>query len=264
EINGGEPLTRKKLVILLTKELKKHFLKVGLNSNGSLINKEVLNQLEQSGLDVIKISFYSLNKETHNYLRGCPQAFDSAQKAIELIQKSKINLEVALLITAQNIKEAPELIQHLQTLPNISIIIQPLDEKIESQGSRNWHSNNLITSLWPKEKDVNNFFDFVLQNNQKIKNPKPNLKAIWQYYLNPNQVPNSRCFTGQRNLVIYPNANVSLCFKGETIGNLNEQNLKKILKNAKSTRKKIKKCPKYCHVIGCNYSRGFKELFTKR
>ena len=70
EINGGEPLIRKADTIRIIKELKTHFNRVVLNTNGSLLDKKTLLELDKLGLDAIKLSFYSFNKRTHNYLRG--------------------------------------------------------------------------------------------------------------------------------------------------------------------------------------------------
>lgn len=260
EINGGEPLIRKGLCLFLIKELKKYFYKIALNSNGLLIDEKTLDEMKEARLDTVKISFYSLNKEIHNTLRGHSLAFDQAKKAIELINQKGINLEVGLLITAQNIKGAPDLIEYLQALPNTSIILQPLDEKIESVESKDKTSNNLITDLWPAKNDVNHFFNWILHNNQNIKNSSTHIEAIRQYYLNPENILKYRCFAGQRNLVVYPNGDTTFCFKHGSIGNLKKQDPKKILKNAITERKKIKDCQKYCRIVGCNFSRGLKEL----
>lgn len=259
EINGGEPLMRKDFTIFLIKELKKYFRKITLNSNGLLINEEILDELKQAGLDTIKISFYSLNAKTHNDLRGHESAYDHAKKAIELINKKQIALEIGLLITSKNIKEVPSLVQYLQKLPNTSIILQPLDEKVESLESKNRISTKLDQELWPTKNDTNTFFDWITHNNKNIKNSLANIEAIRKYYLNPNDILKYRCFAGQRNLVVYPNGDVALCFKGGIVGNLKEQNLEKILDNAVAERQKIKHCKKYCRIIGCNFSRGLKE-----
>jgi len=264
EINGGEPLMKQNLVIKIIKELKKYFKTVTLNTNGLLINQEIVEKLKSVGLDTIKLSFYSLDQEIHNYLRGHELAYAQAKMAIEIINKKNMGLEIGLLITAKNIKEAPELIKYLQTLPRTSIILQPLDEKIESSESKNLALNKLPASLWPNQKDVDYFFYWLLLNKKNIKNSLPNLMALKEYYLNPESVLRFRCFAGQRNLVIYPTGEVSFCFKRKTVGNLKKQELKEILNQSTSERKKIKKCKKYCRIVGCNFSRGLNEfIFNK-
>jgi len=264
EINGGEPLMRPSLAVFLVKELKKHFKKVTLNTNGLLINEEILDQLKKAGLDAIKMSFYSLDKKIHNQLRGNSLAYDHAMEAIQLINKKQIELEIGLLVTSKNIKNAVELVMYLQVLPETSIILQPLDEKIGLSESLDRSGNKLITSLWPKRGDVDTFFSWIEKNRQKIKNSPANLEAIKQYYLNPKSTLSFRCFAGQRSLIVQPDGDVMLCFKGKIIGNLKEQNLEEILKNATNERKEIKNCSKYCRIIGCNFSRGLKEIIQEK
>ncbi|MFH1367477.1 MAG: radical SAM protein [Patescibacteria group bacterium] len=265
EINGGEALLRKELVISLIKTLKPHFKNVALNSNGLLISKEIAKELEKSGLDLLKISFYSLNEDIHNSLRGHPQAFCQAKKALELIDNSRIKLEVGVLMMAKNMADLPELIKYLKTLNNANIILQPLDESIESEGSKNRAVNQTISELWPAKEETAKFFDWVLENykNYPIKNSLASLKAMQEYYLQPSSVLKYRCFAGQRNLVVYPQGDVAMCFKGRILGNLTKENLSEILKGeaARQERQNIRRCQKYCRIIGCNFSRGLLEVF---
>jgi MoaA/NifB/PqqE/SkfB family radical SAM enzyme/O-antigen ligase len=254
EINGGEALLNKDLTIGLIKNLKTYFQIVVLNTNGSTINDEVVANLKLAGLNKIKLSLYSLDSDTHNFLRGTDLAFSSAYRAIDVITRSGIDLEVGILITSKNISSISKLVEYLNTLKNISIIIQPLDEIVESSNSKNMSSNVLLSGLWPKKNDVINLFSWLKSNGKSIKNSSANLKAIEDYYLDPKSSLQYHCFAGQRNLVIYPNGNLSLCFKGGIVGNLSDGDLNSILKTAKTERKRIKKCGKYCRIIGCNFS----------
>jgi MoaA/NifB/PqqE/SkfB family radical SAM enzyme len=266
EINGGEPLLRKSLVLKLIRELKKYFQTVALNSNGLIINEEIVRELEDVNLDIMKISFYSLNEDTHNLLRCHPQAYEKALNAIRLLSKSKIRLKIGVLITAKNINDLPELISYLSKFDNTDIILQPLDESVESPDSKNKNVNNLLLDIWPVKVDILRFFSWIYKNNEKINNFLDNIKAIEKYYLEPKNVLGYRCFAGQRNFVVYPNGDAALCFKGRIIGNLVRDDIAEILKspNTTSERKSIKKCQKYCRIIGCNFSRGFVEFIKDK
>lgn len=261
EINGGEPLLKKEPVYNLIGKLKKHFKTVALNTNGSTINSEILKKLEEKHLDIIKVSFYSMDKERHNFIRGVENAFEYSKQAIELISKSKIKLEVGILLTSVNINETPKLIDFLAGINNCSIIIQPLDEIVNSENSKDWKDNYPINELWPDKESAEKFFNWLLKKERsKIKNSKENLLAIRDYYLNQKNVLQRRCFAGQRSIVIQPDGDFSLCFKGGKIGNVLEEDFIGKLKEAVEERKLIKNCKKYCRIIGCNFSRGLKEL----
>jgi MoaA/NifB/PqqE/SkfB family radical SAM enzyme len=266
EINGGEPLIRRNLTIKLIKELKDYFKTVALNTNGLLVDAEIVKELEDAGLDILKLSFYSNRSETHNFLRGTDDAFLNAIKTINTLQLSKIKLEIGVLITSYNINSLIETFEYLKTLKNCKIILQALDEKIESYESKNKITNNITSHLWPEKGDVERFFNYLKEiNYANIKNSRENILAIKEYYLCPSAVLKYRCFAGQRNLVVYPSGDVSMCFKGNIIGNLTQNNIKDLLlnKDAKNERLSIKNCQKYCRIIGCNFSRGIKE-FLKR
>ncbi|MDD5547399.1 MAG: radical SAM protein [Candidatus Pacebacteria bacterium] len=262
EINGGEPLIEKDLILTLIKELKKHFNNVALNSNGLLMNEKMISELENTGLDIVKVSFYSLEESIHNFLRGNPLAYNNALNALKLLSKSKIKSEVGILITSKNIKDLPELIGYLNSLNNTSIILQPLDESVESPESKNKDINELPDTLWPKKEEVNFFFDWILNNRKNIKNSISSIKAIEKYYLDPQSSLSRRCFAGQKNFVVYPNGDAAMCFKGEKIGNLKKESVHEILfgSNAIRERKYINHCRKYCRIIGCNFARGLKEI----
>ena len=262
EINGGEALIKKDLAVSLIKHLKaKGFSRVALNSNGSTINEQVVHELREAGLNTLKISLYSLNKEVHDRLRGFPGAYEAAKRAVEIASKTGLQTEVAILLTADNIKSIPELLNWMNQLDNVSPIIQPLDEKIESPESKNQMDNYLPENLWPKPEDIKDFFAWLKDNPGKIKNSESTRKIIEKYYLAPKRITRFRCFAGQRNLVIYPNGNLSFCFKRGSIGNARRATIQSILKKATFERKNIKKCYKYCRILGCNFSRGIKELF---
>jgi len=249
-------------MLSIIRELKTHLASVTLNSNGYLINEGMLKHLEEADLDILKVSFYSLNEEDHNFLRGNSEAYKNAMHAIDLISKSKIKLEIGILITARNIKELPNLIEFLKKYQNVSIILQPLDESIESESSKNPHTNLLLQELWPNKKDVIAFFQWIEENPQMIKNNQAGLRAIKEYYSDPTSSLKYRCFAGQRGLIIHPDGRLALCFKGRIIGNLKNESLQHILagENAQQERIRTKHCQKCCRIIGCNFSRGIIEF----
>jgi MoaA/NifB/PqqE/SkfB family radical SAM enzyme len=264
EINGGEALIEKDLVLKIIMELKKYFDSVALNSNGSLINTQTISEIERAGLDILKISFYSLDSQTHNLLRGMPFAYDNALRAIKLAVTSKITPEVGILITDKNIEGIPALVNYLKALGEIDIILQPLDERLDLKEFKINNINRLIKSLWPKKSEVKKLFFWATDNSHLFKNSKENIEVIEKYYLKPSSILKYRCFAGQRNLVIYPNGDVVFCFKGSSIGNLTEKSVKVILKKAVDERKNIKNCRKYCRIVGCNFSRGIKEVIKEK
>ncbi|MFA5048061.1 MAG: radical SAM protein [Patescibacteria group bacterium] len=266
ELSGGEPLLKKDLLLKIIPEFKKYFTSVSLNTNGSLISQELVAELEKAGVNIIKLSLYSLDKDVHNFLRQTDIAYDKAINALNIITKSKIELEIGAMVAKQNIDSLPELITNLSRHQKVVFNLQALDESYKSEESHNREGNFLLSELWPTKEQTKKFFSWLYQNrNPKIKNILVNLKLMEKYYLDPPSVMSLRCFTGQKNLIINPDGGVYLCLKGRPIGNITEGNIGQILKSpsAKQERLAIKTCKKYCRIKGFNHFRGLKELFIR-
>lgn len=266
EINGGEPLLKADLVYELADILSSKFL-LTLNTNGSLIDDEIAANLKKHGISTVKLSFYSSDKEVNDLLRGQSGSWDSAMSAIQIINRHGLNLELAVLITKNNIGQIPQLLEFAAGLPKTSVILQPLDEKIESPEAKDLSNNRFQQALWPTADEVNNFFKYLENSNHKsqIKNSSSQLEAIKKYYFRQNDSLKFRCFAGQRTVIINPDGNCLLCFKGGSIGNVAKGKISDILSGlpALEERAKLKKCRKSCRLLGCNYYRGFKEMIIK-
>ena len=267
ELSGGEPLLKKDLLLKIIPEFKKYFTSVSLNSNGSLIDQGVVSELELAGVNIIKLSLYSLDKGVHNFLRQTDVAYDKAINALNILTKSNIELEIGALVTKQNIDSLPELINTLSQHEKVVFNLQALDESYKSEESHDREGNFLLQELWPTAEQTKKFFSWVYKvNNPKIKNHLVNIKLMEKYYLDPPSVMSLRCFTGQKNLIINPDGGVYLCLKGRPIGNITESRINQILKSssAKAERLAIKTCKKYCRIKGFNHFRGLKELFIRQ
>lgn len=100
-ISGGEPLLYKDLFLLIRECKKRNFL-VALNSNGSLIDEEIANNLICSGLDSIYISLDSCNPRIHDYLRRA-EIWDKAVTGLDLLIKAKKKQSSSLIIGIRSI-----------------------------------------------------------------------------------------------------------------------------------------------------------------
>ena len=267
EISGGEPLLRKDLVYFLVHDLKKFFKNVGINTNGSLLDAETIENLKTKGIDFVKISLYSLKNEIHDDLRGFVGAAENAKKAIDLSQKENIRVDVGVLITAKNIADIPALAEYYNRpeYDKVSIVLQPLDEPIGTAPTSGLDKTATIENLWPDDESVKKLFSWLKKNGtKKIKNSPASLAAIEKYYLDQKSVLRRRCFAGQRSLVVYPDGQLALCYKGAIIGNMACENLHHILggEKAKKERLSSKKCSRNCRIIGCNFSKTIPEIFN--
>lgn len=78
---GGEPMVRKD-IMQVGAEIKKRGFLWGMVSNGMLLTREAVNELVETGLDTIGMSFDGFEEE-HNWMRGSELSFKRADAAID-------------------------------------------------------------------------------------------------------------------------------------------------------------------------------------
>ena len=255
EINGGEPLLRRDDIIQIVRKLKTHFQKVVLNTNGYFLDPNTIDALEAAGLDVIKMSLYSLNPTTHNDLRGAV-AFDQAMQALRYHQEknSAMEFRIAILITSKNIQEVPALIDYLVGLRNVVIRLNALTEIYNSEKSADLSVYKIPEALWPKAEAIEKVFECIMAHKDKIKTTEEHLKTIKEYYLNPASALEHPCRVHESSLIITSDGKVSLCYKLPPFGDA-RGDLAQLLDSpeAEAQRTATKHCRKGCRILACNF-----------
>jgi hypothetical protein len=264
EISGGEPLIEKYLSLKIANEGSRLGLVISLNTNGALVNEQMAADILHSGLASVKVSLYSLYGNIHDKLRGVSGAGDKAKEALLYLKdkkrKNEIKIEVGMLLTGLNIGDISDLAGYCQK-NSFDLIIQPLDFNIERFYRENWHASS---ELWPTKEQVEKYLKPLIKNKPRvIKNPPFYLKLIYQYYLDGNSLGSRPCLAPYNNLIIEPNGDVKLCFRGQPIGNIGEKKIKEIWqsKEVKGERQRLRFCQKSCKIIGCNMRRQIRDFF---
>ena len=108
-LTGGEPLMRKDLE-QCGQELYNRGFPWGIVSNGMLLDEKRFAQLEQAGLRAITISLDGFER-SHNLMRGHPESYKNALRAIKIIAQSKSDLtfDVVTCVNQWNFDELPAL-----------------------------------------------------------------------------------------------------------------------------------------------------------
>lgn len=105
---GGEPLIRKDLEAC-GKQLYDRGFPWGMVSNGLSITPSRINSLLKAGLRAVTISLDGL-EASHNWLRGNPQSFIKALRAIEMLAKvPDLRFDVVTCVNQKNFSELPEI-----------------------------------------------------------------------------------------------------------------------------------------------------------
>ncbi|MEI6296850.1 MAG: radical SAM protein [bacterium] len=103
-ITGGEPLLRSEVLFLVLKAAKKYGIEVGLNSNATLITKDIACRLKNEGLNRVLCSLLGL-EVVHNFISCAEDGFSQAIKGIENLIGAGLPVSINMVASKHNHKE---------------------------------------------------------------------------------------------------------------------------------------------------------------
>lgn len=221
-ITGGEPLLRKDIFEII-KLFSKDFFVV-LNTNGTLINKEIAEKLKNSGLFAISISIDSLTKK-HDKQRGVSGTLAKALNAINLLKDSDINLSMKAVLTKLNENEIEDLIQFAKN-NDIKIGFNFYTESMSNKNSNLNLSNH--------KKTINELLRLKRKYKDVIVSTRHYLERGLIYYKGSLPV----CQAGLFYFCIFPDGNIYRCakLKNEPIANMKKDSLDVIKQKIKEIK----------------------------
>lgn len=257
--SGGEPLLRKDMPELI-KLSSRLGIMTNLITNGTLLNKEMADQLSESKLDLLTISLDGINEITHDYIRGVKGTYKKVIKNINY-SKEKLQIKIATLLLDNNLKEAPSLIEWSKKNNLFGIEFQAFQPPFGNKRyNPSWYKTN---EFWPRNNQkINYIFDSLLEMKKEgypILNTAPHLKFIKEYYKNPTQkFSKITCGANTKNLKISEKGELILCRFQPSLGYLTNINIQSIWESKETLkiRNSIKKCKKTCSLINCNFDKG--------
>lgn len=224
-ITGGEPLLRKDIINII-KLFSKDFFVV-LNTNGTLINKEMAEKLKSSGLYALNISVDSLTNQ-HDEQRGITGTLNKAINALNLLKDSNINLSIKTVLTKINENEIEDLINFAKD-NNIKIGFNFYTEMMSGE-KPNFSLSNPIETIKK-----------ILRLKKKYRNTIISTYYYFQKALDYYQGNLPVCQAGLFYFSVFPDGNIYRCAKlrNELLANIKEDELdvlKRKLKVIKPTQ----------------------------
>ena len=107
-LSGGEPLLRDDLYELIQYGTSRG-LRMGLGSNGSLIDEKAAKTLKEAGIKTASISLDSSIPEKHDDFRGAKGSWMKAICAIKELKKNGVLVQVNTTVTQQNQNEIDDI-----------------------------------------------------------------------------------------------------------------------------------------------------------
>jgi radical SAM protein with 4Fe4S-binding SPASM domain len=221
-LSGGEPLLRPDIFELIEYGSKKG-LKMGLGSNGYLIDDAVAKKLKTAGIATVSISLDSSLPAQHDEFRGVAGAWEKAVNACKALRKNNVLVQVNTTLTHDNYNQ-----------------IDDIMALAESIGVENFHLFFLVpTGRGVKLTDISpqKYEDMITNTFTKVHKHRLNVR--------PSCAPQFMriakgmgldmrqwirgCIAGMHYCRIYPNGDVTPCpYLPIKLGNVREQSFKDI------------------------------------
>jgi radical SAM protein with 4Fe4S-binding SPASM domain len=225
-LSGGEPLLRQDVFELIRYGASKG-LKMGLGSNGSLIDATVAKRLKDAGIETVSISLDSPLPEQHDEFRGARGSWEKAVNAIKALQENGVLVQVNTTLTQHNYDQIDD--------------IMSLAEKI---GVENFHLFFLVpTGRGVKIADISpakyeNMIKTTFARVAKHKlNVRPSCAPQFMRIAKDMGLNMSRwirgCLAGLYYCRVYPNGDITPCpYLPIKLGNVREKSFKEIWFNS--------------------------------
>jgi len=225
-LSGGEPLLRPDLFELISYGSSKG-LKMGLGSNGSLIDENVARKLKEAGIATVSISLDSHIPAQHDDFRGVAGSWEKAVQAIKALRNNNVLVQVNTTLTHDNYDQ----IDDIMTLS-------------ESIGVENFHLFFLVptgrgvklTDISPQKYEdmITNTFAKVSKHRLNVRpSCAPQFMRIAQGMGLDMRQWIRGCIAGLYYCRIYANGDVTPCpYLPIKIGNIREKSFKEIWANA--------------------------------
>jgi MoaA/NifB/PqqE/SkfB family radical SAM enzyme len=251
-MSGGEALLHPNF-FSFCEILKKESIKVTLLSTGLTLKKHAAQLIE--GVHDIIVSLDG-DETTHNTIRNIPAAYNKLKEGVQIIKQMKPGFKITgrSVIHRLNFLKWPEIIESAKEIGLEQISFLPADVSSHAFNREVlWSDAKQHEILLDKEDlpELKNVIEFLLKNNRKdfetkfIAESMEKIRKIYDYYaafygLNP--YPYKKCNAPWVSTVIEADGTVRPCFFHQSLGNIHDNTLDKILNNddAIEFRKELK------------------------
>lgn len=225
-LSGGEPLLRPDVYELVHYGASKG-LKMGLGSNGSLIDATAAKRLKDAGIETVSISLDSHIPEQHDEFRGVVGSWKKSVGAIKALQENGVLVQVNTTLTQQNYDQIDDIMSLAENL-----------------GVENFHLFFLVpTGRGVKMTDISpakyeNMIKTTFARVAKHKlNVRPSCAPQFMRIAKDMGLDMSRwirgCLAGLYYCRVYPNGDITPCpYLPIKLGNIREKSFKEIWFNS--------------------------------
>jgi len=225
-LSGGEPLLRPDVYELIEYGSSKG-LKMGLGSNGSLIDDTVAKKLKKAGITTVSISIDSHIAAQHDDFRGVIGSWEKAVNAIKVLRANNILVQVNTTLTHDNYDQIDDIMSFSENIgvENFHLFfLVPTGRGIKIDDISPQKYENMITNTFAK----------VSKHRLNVRpSCAPQFMRIAQGMGLDMRQWIRGCIAGMYYCRIYSNGDITPCpYLPVKVGNVREESFKEIWKNA--------------------------------
>jgi SynChlorMet cassette radical SAM/SPASM protein ScmF len=230
KLTGGEPFLYKHIGGLLA-FLAAEQIDVLIETNGTLVNRDMVERLKSCNLAQLSVSLDASTEEVHDQIRGIKGSFRRTLEGLALLSRHDLNFQIIMTLQSRNRQEIPGVIKLSEELGAGSLKINPLipcgrgkeafEQKHNLKLEELLQLYYMVQKRWPMKKGLSIIFDLpaAFRSIEEIKQ-----KGINQCHI--------------RNILgILGNGDLSICGIGQTVhdlrmGNLSRDSIREIWRNS--------------------------------
>ncbi|MDR0318521.1 MAG: radical SAM protein, partial [Nitrososphaerota archaeon] len=225
-LSGGEPLLRSDIYELIRYGSSKG-LKMGLGSNGSLLDDIVAKKLKAAGITTVSISIDSHIASQHDAFRGVAGSWEKAVNAIKVLRANNILVQVNTTLTHNNYDQIDDIMSFSESIgvENFHLFfLVPTGRGVKMDDISPQKYENMITTTFAK----------VSQHRLNVRpSCAPQFMRIAQGLGLDMRQWIRGCIAGMYYCRIYPNGDVTPCpYLPLKVGNVREKSFKEIWQNS--------------------------------
>jgi SynChlorMet cassette radical SAM/SPASM protein ScmF len=218
KLTGGEPFLYRDIDDLLT-FLASEQITVLIETNGTLINRDIVERLKSCSLDQLSVSLDASSEEVHDQIRGVKGSFRHTLEGLGHLSEHGLNFQIIMTLQQNNREEIPGVIQLSEKLGASSLKINPLipwgrgKEALEHRQGLELKEllrlYRMVEKIWSLKNDMEIIFDLPVAFRS--------IENIKRTGINECQILNI--------LGILGNGDISICGIGQTVHELRMGNL---------------------------------------
>jgi len=252
---SGEPLLAPEKLLPLIREASSFGVLTTCVTNGTLLDRPLLDALRAAGLGRLMISLDSADAATHDQIRGAAGVFASAVRGVRLALSLKGGPSVYILsvVSDRNAGRLPEILEWAAGEGVDGLTLQPLsgykpgrDMLVKDQAALDLALDRLAA---------------MKAAGYPLSNSAASLKLIRAYYAGlPFEGKGALCGS-YHSLRVYADGEVRSCAHKPALGNAGKAGLEGIWDSSHSreTLRAIAACRGYCMLNNTNFGEGFAE-----